>query len=345
MQQTKQRPPRWVGWWLLGLAGMVLAMAVIGAITRLTESGLSITVWEPVMGALPPLTLADWQAAFDLYRESPQYQLVNAGMSLEEFQTIYWWEWIHRQWGRLIGLVFALPLLGLLLAKRLPARWAAGLTVLLLLGGLQGLMGWVMVQSGLVDQPAVSHFRLAAHLALAALIFALLLLASLMILRPQRDLFEQRADRLELRRALSFALVLIGMTLIYGAFVAGLRAGLIYNSFPDFNGALLPAGIGQAPFWNLVLYDAGTVQMLHRLLALFTLFYIWGITLAAGRKHWPKYTYALLFALVTLVFAQVFLGILTLLWQVPLIPAVTHQAFAFLLLGVAVALRYELRGT
>jgi len=335
---------RRIALWLFACAGMVLAMAVIGAITRLTESGLSMVEWRPLIGALPPLSEAEWQRVFDLYRQTPEYRLKNAGMTLDAFRTIFFWEWFHRLWGRLIGLAFALPL---------AVFWATGairrvghvphlgwkLAGLLVLGGLQGVMGWVMVQSGLVDRPSVSQYRLAAHLGLAFAIFALLLWVGLRVLeRPgaDRPAAIPEPARAALKRHAAAALAVVGVTVAWGALVAGIDAGLAYNTWPLMAGQLVPPGaLSIEPAWLNPTENTALVQFLHRWLAIaaagVVLALAWRLARAdGGALRGPA------LALAAAACLQVALGIATLLSVVWIPLAAAHQAGAFVLVGLLV---------
>lgn len=327
--------------WLFFNASMVLAMAVIGAITRLTESGLSITVWQPLIGWQWPATPEQWQAAFELYRQTPQYQQVFAGMSLSEFKTIFFWEWFHRLWGRLIGLTFAVPLLFFALRGWIRrAQWPPILG-LLALGGLQGFMGWYMVQSGLVERVSVSHYRLAAHLGLALLIFAALVKVGLGVLRPAAH---SDAPTLGWRGHLWGCLAVLAVTIVWGAFVAGLDAGLIYNSFPLMGGGLLPSEAWfLSPAWLNALENHATVQFIHRWLGIATALAVLGLWRRARRFALPSGARQAVNAAAFMVVVQVTLGIATLLSQVALPLGAAHQAGAILLLGSLVWVLHETR--
>lgn len=331
---------RAIGQWLLLCAAMVLAMIVIGGITRLTESGLSIVDWRPVTGFLPPLSDAAWDRAFQLYRTSPQYLVVNAGMTMAEFREIFWWEYIHRAWGRLIGLVFFLPFVWFLVRGRIRRNLVPRLIGLFLLGGAQGVLGWYMVRSGLVDVPEVSQYRLAAHLSLAFLIYAALVWTGLSLIFPDPATI---ADRLgaQVRRLTLVALALVAATILSGAFVAGTDAGLIFNSFPLMDGAILPPGYFDhpaAPF-----EDHGTIQFHHRVLAI--------VTLAAVATVWWRSRWLALAprargvanALMIMALLQVALGITTLVLVVPVHVAACHQAGAVLLFTMILWFTHELR--
>ncbi|MGE0255244.1 MAG: COX15/CtaA family protein [Alphaproteobacteria bacterium] len=346
MSATVSRAPaadRLVGWWLAACAVMVFAMVVIGGITRLSGSGLSIAEWAPLSGVLPPLTHAEWERVFALYRETPQYRSVNFGMTLAEFETIFWWEWLHRFWGRLIGLVFVLPLLVFVLAGRVRRAEAGGFALLFALGGAQAVLGWYMVASGLVDEPRVSQYRLAAHLALALVLYVALLQATLRRLAPPADAVAD--DRLDsVRRLLAATLAVAATTVLSGAFMAGTHAGLTYNTFPLMDGALLPDGLYAAPWWRAPFESIETIQFNHRLLAMLTLALVlatwWQSRWLALAPRARKVANVLALA----VAAQAALGIATLLLAVPLPLGVLHQAGAVVLLTLLVWLRHELRG-
>jgi heme a synthase len=316
-------------------------MALIGAITRLTESGLSIVYWKPFTDLIPPLSAARWQELFEMYRASPQYLQVNRGMSLEEFQTIFWWEWIHRQWGRLIGLVYALPLLWFALTRRVRGALLLKLLGLLLLGSLQAVAGWFMVASGLIDRPSVSHYRLAIHLTLALLIFCLLIRLALS-LQNQRPL-QAPPPALLAQTRWGFALLLL--TIIWGAFVAGLDAGLIYNEYPLMGGRFFPTeGLDLAPLWLNFFENHAAVQFTHRWLAMLTALALlvigWEVRQSPNASSVAKRVALWVMLAVGL---QISLGISTLLTQVNIVLATAHQGGAFLLAGLVSALLWALR--
>lgn len=330
---------RAIALWLFGCAGAVFAMALIGAITRLTESGLSIVEWAPVKGALPPLSEAAWLREFDLYKQTPQYLKVNHGMSLAEFKDIYFWEWLHRLWGRMIGLVYALPLAYFWLRGRVPQDAKPALLGILGLGFAQGAMGWIMVKSGLVDMPAVSHYRLAAHLMLAFLIYACLLRMGLgFALRPDPD--AGRAS--PLRRGIMIVLGLGVLTMVWGAFVAGLRAGLLYNTFPTMDGHWLPPEMLQhSPVWKAFIEEPATVQFTHRVLAISTFaagIWLW---MRARGFHLQGRAGILFHMLPIALLAQAGLGIATLVLGVPVAMGAIHQGGALCVLSLLVWLLWE----
>lgn len=335
--------PRPVIRWLLVCAFLVLAMAVIGAITRLTESGLSMVEWKPLIGILPPLSAAEWERVFGLYRETPEFRHINSWMQLDDFKLIFWWEWFHRMWGQLIGFAFTIPLVWFALTRRIPRGLMPRLLALLALGGLQGLIGWYMVMSGLVERPSVSHYRLALHLTAALLIFALLLQTAWSLMEPD-PLSGWHESAGSVRWLTGVALALATLTVIWGAFVAGTDAGLAYNTFPLMDGRLIPEEIDTlSPWWLNAFENTAAIQLIHRALAMTTLlvvlalaWQIWRIGLPGKAPGW-----AMLSAILVLV--QVGLGIATLLTMVVIPLAAAHQAGAFLLVGALTILRYQLR--
>lgn len=315
--------------WLFACCGLVFAMVVIGAITRLTESGLSIAEWKPLIGALPPLSDAEWNRVFDLYKQTPEFQSKNFWMELHEFKRIFFWEWTHRFLGRLIGLAYALPLLYFWVRKKIPQGYKAKLLVPFILGGLQGVMGWYMVQSGLVDIPAVSHYRLAAHLGLAFLILCVMFWMGLTLIgakrKPTKPLFIHGYA----------AFIFLATTICWGAFTAGLDGGLIYNeTFPKMGGVWIPQEARQS-----IVETAAGVQFAHRWLAIATLFVILSFWLHGVLKH---EAFPVLHALACIIMLQAGLGIATLLSSVNLPLAVLHQAGALTALMLLVAALHRL---
>lgn len=313
-------------------------MVVIGAITRLTESGLSMVEWRPLIGALPPMSTAEWERVFELYQQTPEYQKKNFWMGMEDFKTIFFWEWLHRFWGRLIGLVYALPLVYFWARGMIPAGYKKPLMALLLLGAAQGLMGWYMVQSGLVDVPAVSHYRLAAHLGLAFLIFALLVWVGLGMLQNRGSQIRNAALRFHFLAMLG----LYVLTVFWGAYVAGLDAGLVYNeSFPLMGGQVIPPDINQySPFWVNFLETHSGVQFVHRWLGMALAVMVLAYGFCAMRAGVRLGTVP---ALVAMVLVQAGLGIATLLSQVWLPLATLHQAGALFFLFLLVMHWHGLR--
>jgi heme a synthase len=337
------RSDRPIAFWLLACCAMIFCMVLLGGITRLTESGLSITQWHPIAGVIPPLTHAQWQAEFDGYKAIPQYRAIHPDMTLAGFKYIFFWEYLHRLWGRLIGLVFAVPFLYFLLRGRVSRRLAPQLVGLFVLGGLQGLLGWYMVESGLEQRIEVSQYRLAAHLLTAVVIYVAILWVALGLLEPQpapaRD-----PRRARLRRGLSLLVLLVLATMGAGAFVAGLRAGYIYNTFPLMGGAFAPAEYWQlAPWWRNWFANPAAVQFDHRLLAESTWFVVAALWLYAMRLDLASGTRLRLHLLFAAASLQVALGISTLLLVVPVPLAVAHQGGAMLLITAAVVARHGVR--
>ncbi len=339
---------RGVAAWLFLCAAMVFAMVPIGGITRLTESGLSIVEWQPLIGALPPLGEADWQALFAKYQATPQFRQVNRTMTVPEFKAIFWWEYIHRLWGRLIGIVFAAPFLWFLARRAIGGALAWKLAGIFALGGLQGAMGWYMVASGLVDRPEVSQYRLTAHLGLALLIYALLLWTALGLMSAHRPLLLSpshfgREDRKNLHRGATVLLVLVTLATLAGGFVAGLDAGLIYNTFPLMEGRLVPPDyLATQPWWRDPFENRATVQFHHRVLGIATLIAAAVYTWRALKADPPRPVRRAAIALAHLAVLQAALGIATLLLVVPAPLAALHQIGAMALFTAALWLRFAL---
>jgi heme a synthase len=330
--------------WLLAIAALVFAMIAIGGATRLTGSGLSITEWQPIMGAIPPLSEAAWLEAFGKYQAIPQYAQLNKGMSLDAFKFIFWWEWSHRLLGRLIGAAFAVPLAWFWFSGRLRTAMKAPLVGLLALGGLQGFIGWFMVQSGLADRIDVSHYRLALHLALAFLLLGGLLWLACRLTQRPASAIRLRTVTSGQKRFAGHVVGLIFLQVVAGALVAGLKAGLTYNTWPLMDGRLIPVGLGRLSPWYTNLFEnITTVQFDHRILAyVVTLAVLWhglGVIRSADDER-LRVSAALLIAAVCL---QVVLGIWTLLAVVPLPLALAHQAGAAILFGLAVRHLYLVR--
>jgi cytochrome c oxidase assembly protein subunit 15 len=332
-EAPQSRAERGVRLWLFAVAALVFAIVVVGGATRLTDSGLSITEWKPILGAIPPLSEADWRIAFEKYKQIPEYQIVNKGMSLEAFKFIYWWEWAHRFLGRLIGVAFALPFAWFWIKGRLREGLAPKLAGILALGGLQGAIGWYMVSSGLVDRVDVSQYRLALHLAVAFVILGLLIWVALDLgADPGDDTRVMGGDR----RVAALLTALVLLQVVLGAFVAGLKAGLAHNTWPLMDGRLVPPGLGAMSPWYLNLFENTlTVQFNHRLLAY--------VLVAVSAWHWwslksrgagQACDRSLVLLLAMLV--QAALGIWTLLAHVPLWLGLVHQGGAALVLAVAV---------
>lgn len=316
--------------WLFGVAALVLAMVVVGGITRLTGSGLSITEWKPILGAIPPLNDADWAEAFAQYRQIPQYEQVNAGMSLEAFKGIYWWEWAHRFLGRLIGLAFAVPFVVFLALRWMPRRMIARCVVLLALGGLQGLIGWWMVSSGLSERVDVAPERLMVHLGLALLIFAGLIWTGLEAwFGPERS-----RSPVWWTRGAAVLLGAVFLQCLFGALVAGSRAGFIYTDWPLMNGQVL-APVDWSAGASAFLHDQALVQFVHRIWAYVLLLGGTVYALQAWRKRLAEGLGTAAYLMAAALWAQAALGVYTLIHAVPLWLGALHQLGAAVVLGLA----------
>ena len=324
--------------WLLAGCLLIAAMVTVGGVTRLTGSGLSITEWNVLMGALPPLNQADWLELFRKYQASPQFQLVNPHFALADFQRIFWWEYLHRLIARLMGVVFVVPFAWFLIRGSLDRALRNRVALIFALGAFQGFLGWFMVASGLVDRPAVSHYRLAAHLLTALLTYAVTLWVTLgLVAHPQRP---SMPDAIRWQARVFAALFLL--QLIYGAFVAGLKAGFMYNTFPLMGDRLVPAGLlTLSPAWTNLTENPVTVQFVHRLLG-------WALAVLGSwlwftlRVHGMRGPANLLLATLA---AQFTLGLLTIL-NLPGSPVfwgAIHQAGAVALLTAVVSLLFALR--
>jgi heme a synthase len=331
--ESRRRPLRL---WLWSVAAMTFGVLVVGGITRLTLSGLSIVDWKPLMGVIPPLTEAQWQETFELYRQFPEYQTWRRGMTLSEFKFIFFWEYLHRLLARGIGLVFLVPFAVFWLRGWLTRPLLRRTLLLFVLGGMQGVLGWYMVKSGLVDRPSVSHFRLAAHLSLAFLIFGGAVWLA-------RDLAARGSARLDagartfMTRALAAIGVLMSVQIVWGAFVAGLRAGKYYPTFPLMGGRLVPAELRLETLAGDVVNNPVLVQWVHRVLGTLLLVLVAAVYLKvrAGVSDPASRRYAGVFT--ALVAVQYALGIATLLYLVPVSLGVIHQATAMVLFGVWLA--------
>jgi heme a synthase len=337
---TRDRDRRAIAVWLLIGCGLVFAMVVLGGVTRLTGSGLSMVDWRPLMGWLPPLTDAEWQASFALYQQSPEFQHINSAMDVHAYKGIFWLEYLHRLLGRTIGLVFLLPFLFFLWTRRILWRDTPKYILMFVLGGMQGLLGWYMVKSGLVNDPHVSQYRLTAHLMAAVLIYGYMFWVAMSLLFREQDGPRHRLYR----RTVALA-SLITLTVISGGFVAGLKAGLAYNTFPKMGGQWVPDGLWvfepavRNLFENLV-----TVQFDHRVLAITTLLMVVAFWVSVRGAQLPPRLRPAGHALLGLALLQVGLGIATLLHRVPVVLASSHQAVAVLLFTVALYLVHGLRG-
>ncbi|CAN5476468.1 COX15/CtaA family protein [soil metagenome] len=337
LRSDRSRP---VAIWLFAVALLVLAMVVVGGATRLTDSGLSITEWKPVSGALPPMSAGDWNEEFARYREIPQYAQLNKGMSLEAFKAIYWWEWGHRLLGRLVGAAFALPFAYFLIRRQIPKRLIWRCAVLFGLGGLQGLVGWWMVASGLSDRVSVAPERLTMHLGLA---FALLAGLVWTGFDAWTGAPRQTVPSAWNWRALGLA-GLIYVQILLGALVAGNDAGLVYNDWPLMNGALFPKDYAGTSLWATLAHSQAAVQFHHRIMAYLLLILTLIVAVGAQRsRHLPTGAKILALVLGGVVLVQAGLGIATLMAGVPLWLGLLHQITAALLLAFATAFAWRVR--
>lgn len=329
--------------WLLVCCATIFAMIVLGGVTRLTGSGLSMVEWEPIMGILPPMGQAEWEQAFRLYQQYPEYKLKNFHMSVEDFKSIFWFEYAHRLLGRTIGIIFFIPFLFFLVKRKIEKSLQPKLLAMFILGGLQGLMGWYMVKSGLVNDPHVSQYRLTAHLGLAIIIYAYMFWVALDQLLP-KNLAATGQETEKLLDHVSLITLLIFITILSGGFVAGTRAGFAFNTFPLMNGQLFPDGFfSLEPYWRNFFENIVTIQFNHRLLATVvfaTILLLWFKARKLELHPAARTGIHILLAALTL---QIALGISTLLMVVPVSLAAAHQAGAVLLLTAALYANHQLR--
>lgn len=337
LRSDRSRP---VAVWLFIVAALVLAMVVVGGATRLTDSGLSITEWKPVTGALPPMSAQDWNDEFALYKEIPQYAQLNQGMSLDQFKAIYWWEWSHRLLGRLVGAAFALPFAYFLVRREIPRRLIGRCVGLFALGGLQGAVGWWMVASGLSERVSVAPERLMVHLGLAFALLGALVWTAL-------DAWNGAARQTLPSRWSRGALALLGLIflqILLGALVAGTDAGLVYNDWPLMNGSLIPKDYVGANFWATVAHSQGAVQLHHRLGGYVLTVVAIAMTWAATRSRYlPFDIRALALAVGASIILQAILGVITLIFGVPIWLGIAHQLVAAAVLSLAVAFAWRAR--
>ena len=319
--------------WLMMLFALVFVMIAVGGLTRLTDSGLSITVWEPIRGAVPPLTAEEWQAEFDLYRQIPEYQLQNSGMSMSEFKVIYWWEWGHRQLGRFIGLVWALGFLWFLVRRRIPTGWTGRLLGLGALGGAQGAIGWWMVHSGLQEGMLdVASYRLATHLGVAFVILGFLAWYILLLGRPERHLMQARREREQRLFGLGTGLMHFAfLQILIGALVAGIDAGRSFMDWPLMGGEILPfTAFDLEPLWRNFFENPALVQFVHRVTGYVLL--VFGVVVwARGRRSAHARTRFAFNAVMAALVLQIVLGVVTVLYGAVWYIAILHQALAVVL--------------
>jgi len=341
MNNTDPATPqnRRIALWLFICCAMVFSMVILGGVTRLTGSGLSMVEWDPIFGIVPPLDEQAWNETFDLYKQSPEYQKINIGMDLEGFKYIYWFEYTHRVLGRTIGTAFLLPFLFFLAKGWINRPLVPKLVMMFVLGGLQGLLGWYMVKSGLVDNPHVSQYRLTAHLGLAVIIYAFMLRVALDLWYGTNPPGETHPVMQRLTALLG---TLVFITILSGGFVAGLKAGFAYNTFPLMDGQWIPQAIFmQQPLWRNFFENIATVQFDHRLLATLVFASVLILWLATLRQPVSRQVRLGLHAMLAAAVLQVGLGISTLLLQVPVTLASMHQGGALLLLTTVMYLNHR----
>ncbi len=329
--------------WLLAVCTLIFCMVVLGGVTRLTNSGLSMVEWEPIMGIIPPINASEWQDTFSKYQQSPEYQKINRGMSLDQFKSIFYFEYAHRVLGRLIGLAFLLPFIYFLLRKKISARMVPKMIIMFILGGLQGVLGWYMVKSGLVHNPHVSQYRLTAHLLAAICIYSYILWVAMgMLWDNTANTAIEGFNRL---RVFSLTITaLIVLMIISGGFVAGTRAGLAFNTFPLMNGQIIPEGLfSMSPVYLNFFENLLTIQFNHRLLAYALFISIPVLWFFVQKSQCQQRTRKIAHLFMLMLGIQVSLGISTLLFHVPVALAATHQAGALVLLTLSLLLNHEFR--
>jgi cytochrome c oxidase assembly protein subunit 15 len=338
----KNNPHKSIIVWLLAGCFLIYVMVVIGGITRLTHSGLSMVEWNMIVGSMPPMSDGDWQVPFEKYKQSPEYQIINNQFSIEEFKSIYWWEFMHRMLGRIIGVVFLIPFFYFLLKKKFDKPFLKKMFVLLSLGALQGVLGWFMVKSGLQKEPHVSHYRLAAHLISAFTVFGFTFWYAMDLLYPK--ILEVNEINKKINRLAKITFSFIVLQIIYGGFVAGLKAGLFYNTFPRMGTSFLPDTLLTfEPFWKNFLENPSGVQFIHRYLAYIVVIlvvFLWETTRKMELNPLQRKSSNLM---VSVVFIQFLLGIITLLYSVPVTMGVLHQTGAFVLFASSLFFIHSLK--
>ena len=344
---TSLKQQRIIAFWLFICAATIFGMVILGGLTRLTDSGLSMVEWAPIMGILPPLNQAEWLESFRLYQQFPEYKVINSTMDLNGFKSIYWFEYSHRILGRFIGFLFFFPMVFFFLKGWVKPSLKIKLIAMFILGGLQGLLGWYMVKSGLVNNPHVSQYRLVAHLGLALFVYAYILWIGLGLYFQKDQNNSQQIDSAIPSALKSYALLLVLLvfiTLLSGGFVAGLKAGHVFNTFPLMNGQLIPEGLlSLEPFWRNFFENMMTVQFNHRVIATILLINIIIFYLIAIRKTLPNRIRHALHLMVIMLVIQVSLGISTLLLHVPIPLAASHQAGALILFTLLLFVAHQFK--
>jgi cytochrome c oxidase assembly protein subunit 15 len=323
-------PDRIIATWLFILCSMVFFMVILGGLTRLTHSGLSMVNWRPITGWLPPIGLQEWQSTFDLYKESPEFIKINDGMTIEGFKSIFWLEYSHRLWGRIMGVAFLLPFVFFIIKGWITRAVMPRLIIILLMGGFQGILGWYMVKSGLIDNPDVSQYRLAAHLSAAVIIYGYMFWVAMSLLKAQHDFLKFSSPKFLIISI--FVAFWIFLTIVSGGFVAGLDAGFTYNTFPLMDGQFVPDGLWTMEPWYLNFFEnITTVQFDHRILAEITLLLVFGAWWIAQISNIPTSARKPFQLMLIMVLVQVALGIGTLMLGVPIFVASLHQIGALVL--------------
>lgn len=327
--------------WLFSGCFLIFGMVVIGGITRLTGSGLSITEWKPIMGTIPPLNDAEWNTAFEKYKQIPQFQKVNYHFEIDDFKSIFWWEYLHRLLGRLIGIVFIIPFIWFLVKKKLDNATLKKVLFLFLLGGIQGFLGWFMVSSGLAERTSVSHIRLAIHLMFAFITFAFTFYYGLEVINTEKSVVETNRKTSSFNKLI---FVLLSVQIIYGAFVAGLHAGKIHNTFPLMSGQVIPSGMWiMEPTVANIFDNPVTVQFIHRFFAFTLLFLCSWFAVASHKEQLNNYQRKGITYLFIAVCVQFLLGVLTVLTQANIVLASLHQVGAFFFFSVSIYLLFHFR--
>jgi len=330
--------------WLFICCATIFSMVVLGGVTRLTGSGLSMVEWAPIMGTLPPLNQSEWLATFELYKSSPEFIHINYNMDLDGFKSIFWFEYSHRVLGRFIGILFFFPMVFFFIKGWVSSSLKPKLIAMFILGGLQGLMGWYMVKSGLVNNPHVSQYRLTAHLSLALIVYAYIFWIALSLYFQNDDDLNRQSNMGVLKPRSLYLSLFVFITALSGGFVAGLKAGLAYNTFPLMNGQLIPDGLFSLdPAWSNFFENITTVQFDHRLLATALFVSIIAFYVAAIRRNPPARVKLGLHLMLAMLFIQVTLGISTLLLHVPVALAASHQGGALLLFTVVLFVAHQIR--
>ncbi|MEZ5759347.1 MAG: COX15/CtaA family protein [Emcibacteraceae bacterium] len=336
--KAKDRNNRHVAIWLFIVCAFVFAMVVVGGVTRLTESGLSMVNWEPISGVIPPLNDQQWTTEFEAYKQYPEYQKVNKGMSLDEFKSIFYWEYSHRLLGRLIGILFAVPFFIFMARRKVKRALKPHLWTMLILGGCQGLLGWWMVKSGLIDRPDVSHYRLTAHLGLAILIYIYMFWVALRLVMPIKEKTFYRPTKLA-----AFYVVIIFIQILLGGLVAGLNAGLVSDTWPLMFGSLIPDGLlGNNPWYSNLLDNPLTLHFEHRTFAYAVLIVAVTLWWKLHNENSRSVRIASFLVLLTILL-QITLGVLTVVNMVPIPLAAAHQIGAVLTLSAALFLLNRVR--